>query len=156
MNYGLALSLQLEKHLAIIQERLRSSGPPSQTQTQAHASLDAGRMSMGSGVLEEQRYGLQYQNHDGEDQELVEPNLSGASSGSAPATPRNGSYNVRGQGSEWADLEEKALQAAIEETYEASGNKFRPWAANGRALRMGEIVLLVDSDTIVPEVRVVV
>ena len=26
-----------------------------------------------------------------------------------------------------------------------------PWAMNGRALRIGEIVLIMDSDTVVPE-----
>jgi len=48
-------------------------------------------------------------------------------------------------------VEEKALQMAIEEVWEESGRRHRPWAANGRATRMGEMVLLVDSDTIVPE-----
>jgi hypothetical protein len=51
------------------------------------------------------------------------------------------------------DLEEKALQLALEEVYEESGQKWKPWAANGRAIRMGEIVLIVDSDTVVPEVN---
>jgi len=50
------------------------------------------------------------------------------------------------------DAEEKALQMAIEEVWEESGRRHRPWAANGRATRMGEVVLLVDSDTVVPEV----
>ncbi|OSX62224.1 hypothetical protein POSPLADRAFT_1142647 [Postia placenta MAD-698-R-SB12] len=45
----------------------------------------------------------------------------------------------------------EALQLAIDEVYEASGRRFRPWAANGRACRVGEIILIVDSDTIVPE-----
>lgn len=49
-------------------------------------------------------------------------------------------------------VEEKALQMAIEEVWEESGRRHRPWAANGRATRMGEVVLLVDSDTVVPEV----
>lgn len=49
-------------------------------------------------------------------------------------------------------LEDYALEMAIEETYEESGQKWRPWASNGKSLRMGEIILLVDSDTIVPEV----
>lgn len=40
---------------------------------------------------------------------------------------------------------------AIEETWEESGRRWRPWAANGRATRIGEILLLVDSDTVVPE-----
>lgn len=50
------------------------------------------------------------------------------------------------------DLEDHALELAIEETYNASGQKWKPWACNPRALRVGDIILLVDSDTIVPEV----
>jgi hypothetical protein len=50
-------------------------------------------------------------------------------------------------------LEDRALQMAIEETWRESGRRWRPWAANGRSCRMGEVVLLVDSDTVVPEVR---
>ena len=50
------------------------------------------------------------------------------------------------------ELEEKALKIAIEEIYEESGKKFKPWASNAKALRVGEIILIVDSDTIVPEV----
>ncbi|ESK83191.1 glycosyltransferase family 2 protein [Moniliophthora roreri MCA 2997] len=49
------------------------------------------------------------------------------------------------------DLEERALQMAIEEVYEVTGRKWKPWAAGAKAMRMGEIVLLVDSDTVVPE-----
>ncbi|KAI0660030.1 glycosyl transferase family group 2-domain-containing protein [Cubamyces menziesii] len=48
-------------------------------------------------------------------------------------------------------LEDRALKMAIEETFEESGKQWRPWAANGKSLRMGEIILIVDSDTIVPE-----
>lgn len=51
-----------------------------------------------------------------------------------------------------ASLEERALIRAVEETWEESGKRWKPWAKNGRACRVGEIVLLVDSDTIVPEV----
>jgi hypothetical protein len=51
------------------------------------------------------------------------------------------------------DIEEQALRMAIEEIYEESGQRFRPWAHNAKALRMGEVILIVDSDTIVPEVR---
>ena len=49
-------------------------------------------------------------------------------------------------------LEDKALEMAIEETFEESGQKWRPWASNGKSLRIGEIILIVDADTIVPEV----
>lgn len=49
-------------------------------------------------------------------------------------------------------LEDKALEMAIEETFEESGQKWRPWASNGKSIRIGEIILIVDADTIVPEV----
>lgn len=48
-------------------------------------------------------------------------------------------------------IEDRALELAIEETYQESGQRWRPWAANGRSLRLGEVILIVDSDTIVPE-----
>ncbi|KAJ3560835.1 hypothetical protein NP233_g10573 [Leucocoprinus birnbaumii] len=48
-------------------------------------------------------------------------------------------------------LEEKALDMALEEMYEATGRRWRPWASNARSLRVGDIILLVDSDTVVPE-----
>lgn len=48
-------------------------------------------------------------------------------------------------------LEDLALRAAMDEVYAESGNRFQPWGAGGRALRVGEIILIVDSDTIVPE-----
>ncbi|CAG7848461.1 SubName: Full=Uncharacterized protein {ECO:0000313/EMBL:CCA73139.1} [Serendipita indica DSM 11827] len=61
--------------------------------------------------------------------------------------------------SAWADeeeegeesLEELALRAAMDEVYAESGNRFQPWGAGGKALRVGELILIVDSDTIVPE-----
>ncbi|KAI0246002.1 glycosyl transferase family group 2-domain-containing protein [Lactifluus subvellereus] len=49
------------------------------------------------------------------------------------------------------DIEERALRMAVEEIYQESGGRFQPWAHNAKALRMGEVVLIVDSDTIVPE-----
>ncbi|KAF6752647.1 glycosyl transferase family group 2-domain-containing protein [Ephemerocybe angulata] len=49
------------------------------------------------------------------------------------------------------DLEDRALELAIEETYKGSSERWKPWASNARALRVGDIILLVDSDTIVPE-----
>ncbi|KAJ7234454.1 glycosyl transferase family group 2-domain-containing protein [Mycena rebaudengoi] len=48
-------------------------------------------------------------------------------------------------------LEDKAMHLAVEETYEESGRRHRPWACNGKSLRVGEIILIIDSDTIVPE-----
>jgi len=84
MNYGLALSLKLEKHLA----------------------------------------GLE-----------------------AEAAARGDDYLLEGD----ECLEDKALNLAVEEIYEESGRRWKPWACNGRSLRLGEIILIVDSDTIVPE-----
>ncbi|EIW53034.1 uncharacterized protein TRAVEDRAFT_175203 [Trametes versicolor FP-101664 SS1] len=48
-------------------------------------------------------------------------------------------------------LEDRALEMAVEEAFEESGRRWRPWACNGKSLRMGEVILIVDSDTIVPE-----
>jgi hypothetical protein len=73
-------------------------------------------------------------------------------------TSRRVSLSVEGSGSSENDqalsatLEERALLRAVEETWEESGKRWKPWAKNGKACRIGEIVLLVDSDTLVPEV----
>ncbi|KAF9262377.1 hypothetical protein L218DRAFT_960195 [Marasmius fiardii PR-910] len=48
-------------------------------------------------------------------------------------------------------LEDKAMKMAIEEVYEETGNRWKPWACNGKSLRVGEIILIIDADTIVPE-----
>ncbi|TFK84669.1 hypothetical protein K466DRAFT_601808 [Polyporus arcularius HHB13444] len=48
-------------------------------------------------------------------------------------------------------LEDRALEMAVEEMYDESDKRWRPWACNGKSLRVGEIILIVDSDTIVPE-----
>ena len=48
-------------------------------------------------------------------------------------------------------LEDQAMKLAVEEMYEESGRKFKPWAANGKALRVGDVILITDSDTVVPE-----
>jgi hypothetical protein len=49
-------------------------------------------------------------------------------------------------------LEEKALDLAIDEIYQGNGQKWKPLASNARSLRIGDIILIVDSDTTVPEV----
>ncbi|PVG03477.1 hypothetical protein CPB86DRAFT_369594 [Serendipita vermifera] len=48
-------------------------------------------------------------------------------------------------------LEDLALRAAMDEVFAESGHRFQPQGAGGRAVRVGEIILIVDSDTIVPE-----
>jgi hypothetical protein len=50
-------------------------------------------------------------------------------------------------------LEDKALELAIDEVYEGTGSKWKPWAKNARSMRIGDIILIVDSDTVVPEVK---
>lgn len=83
MNYGLALSLKLEKHLKVLEEADEN------------------------GELENDEYGC---------------------------------------------LEDMALEMAVEEMHNESGGKWKPWASNGKSLRIGQIILIVDADTIVPEV----
>lgn len=146
MNYGLALSLKAEKYLeglleieqqkAQENERSKRSSTMSanNTPSNAHASTMSAttnhRTSSGSGAPVgtgpggEAQYGMQYQHREGDDNNNVADSV---------------------------DLEEKALGMAIEEEFESTGGKFRPWAANGKACRLGEIVLIVDSDTVVPE-----
>jgi hypothetical protein len=48
-------------------------------------------------------------------------------------------------------LEDRAMKMAQDEMFEESGGKFKPWCENGKSLRMGEIILIIDSDTVVPE-----
>ncbi|KAG6830498.1 hypothetical protein H0H87_007855 [Tephrocybe sp. NHM501043] len=48
-------------------------------------------------------------------------------------------------------LEDQAMRMAAQEVFEESGNRFKPWCANGKSIRVGEIILIIDSDTIVPE-----
>lgn len=126
MNYGLALSLIAEKHLEQLQ--LQEKNRPSRESSTGGVHRNA---------REDRQFGLQYQDHDGDEQDVVEQ-------------PRDGSAPSEAV-DEWEDLEEKALMLAIEEVYENSGRRWRPWAANGRACRVGEIILIVDSDTVVPE-----
>ncbi|TFK97186.1 glycosyl transferase family group 2-domain-containing protein [Pterulicium gracile] len=48
-------------------------------------------------------------------------------------------------------LEERALDMALEEMFEESGKKHKGWGGNARSLRIGEVILICDADTIVPE-----
>ncbi|KAL4247672.1 Glycosyl transferase family group 2-domain-containing protein [Abortiporus biennis] len=52
---------------------------------------------------------------------------------------------------DYDDLEERALELAIEETFQETGSRYRPWASNAKSIRIGEIILIVDADTLVPE-----
>ncbi|KAI0246509.1 glycosyl transferase family group 2-domain-containing protein [Lactifluus subvellereus] len=41
------------------------------------------------------------------------------------------------------DIEEQALRMAVEEIYQESGQRFKPWAHNAKALRMGDVILIL-------------
>jgi hypothetical protein len=64
------------------------------------------------------------------------------------ASLADSSTSSDGDGGE--DIEGQALRLAVEEIYEESERRFQPWAHNAKALRMGEVIVTVDSDTIVP------
>lgn len=103
-------------------------------------------------------YGVQYIARDGDDQAFIPPFLNGSGNGSVPGTPRPGMIGTPGTispeptlaGTHIEDIEERALQLAMEEVFQTSQTGHRPWAANARACRIGSIILLVDADTIVP------
>jgi len=154
MNYALHLSLKMEKHLEVLVKQQQNNNGATvnraSTSTNAHSnSNDHSTIAHGATTNENEEagggggvppYGIQYQNRDG-NESVVWGHGTGAAGSSAPG--------LAGLGDE--DLEEKALGMAIEEVWEESGRRWRPWAANGRATRIGEIVLIVDSDTVVPE-----
>lgn len=58
---------------------------------------------------------------------------------------------VSGASDEFECLEDQAMKLAVEEMHVESGRRFKPWAANGKSLRVGEVILIIDSDTIVPD-----
>lgn len=49
-------------------------------------------------------------------------------------------------------LEDRAMKMAQDEMFQETDGRFKPWCANGKSIRVGEIILIIDSDTIVPEV----
>jgi hypothetical protein len=139
MNYGLALSLKAEAHL----ERLQAE----QAANNQHGVRARPSFADSTSHFQGGMYGLQYaSNRRGPNGSVHDfPPQAAAADATAGG---NGAVSEM-------DLEERALQLAIEETYEESGRRWKPWAANGRASRLGEILLIVDSDTIVPEVSLV-
>ncbi|KAF9234330.1 glycosyl transferase family group 2-domain-containing protein [Melanogaster broomeanus] len=154
MNYGLDLSLRLERTLEQLQSETSSSNIRGSVSTNGLESYTTG--------LTPGTYGLQYEARAGNDQSVIPPYAapmpSGAGTPIRPGTPRSvrngssGGLNVPSPSlHQIEDLEERALQMAMEEVYQESGSLYRPWAANARSLRIGPVILLVDSDTIVPE-----
>ena len=134
--------MKAEKHL----ETLLANSP-----NRISTSSNTHSRSLSQSGNERTQYGIQYQNRDGDE------NVAWGNAGSGSGTTVNGNGTGTGDNTPPTgvpldhDLEERALGMAIEETWEESGRRWRPWAANGRATRIGEILLLVDSDTVVPE-----
>ncbi len=127
MNYGLSLSLKVENHL----DHLMVNRPPQAHYRRASAATSQAMSEFGSNAhlgTHGGTYGMQYLGKDGDDMSRM--------------------LDMEGD----EDAEEMALQMAMEQVYDESGSRFRPWAAFGKGMRIGEIILLVDSDTIVPEV----
>ncbi|SJL15580.1 uncharacterized protein ARMOST_19081 [Armillaria ostoyae] len=126
MNYGLSLSLKVENYL----DHLMVNRPP-QAQYRRASVATSQAMSEFSSIAHlgthGGTYGMQYLGKDGDDMSRM--------------------LDMEGD----EDTEEMALQMAMEQVYDESGSRFRPWAAFGKGMRIGEIILLVDSDTIVPE-----
>ena len=175
---GLALSLKTEKHLEIL---LANAAANLTTRHSTSSNAHDGSPNSSLGHSAPTPYGIQYQNRDGDESvvwgqgDTTTSTTPGTSQSLGPArSPRKPKFttsvpsnppslrqhsppslhqqppsDLSHLGDE--DLEEKALGLAIQEIWEESGQKWRPWAANGRATRIGEIVLVVDSDTVVPE-----
>lgn len=173
MNYALDLSLRLERILEQLQSETSSSRNSSSGTTpcapNTRGSISTSNIEGGAGPTPG-TYGLQYEGRPGDDQALilpyVGPLMSGGVSGTqtpvrpgTPGTPARSVSGVTPSGersnkdsiSQIEDLEERALQQAMEEVYQESGCLHRPWAANARGTRLGALILLVDSDTAVPE-----
>lgn len=55
------------------------------------------------------------------------------------------------ESSDGTSLEDRAMHMACDEVFAETGEKWKPWASNGKSIRIGEIILLVDADTVVPE-----
>ncbi|KAF9219278.1 hypothetical protein BS17DRAFT_789594 [Gyrodon lividus] len=157
MNYALDLSLRMERILEQLQSETSSSDLRGSVSTSGLESYTVGP-TPGT-------YGLQYEGRAGDDQGVIPPYVSltscGAGTPTRPGTPRpSTSVQTSSSGGTNApspsipqieDLEERALQMAMEEVYQESRGLYRPWAANARSLRIGSLILLVDSDTVVPE-----
>lgn len=137
MNYALDLSLRLERFLERLQSETSSShssqSPPSSSypagpyvrNSYSTSNLDA---AIGGAGPTPGTYGLQYEGRPGGDHSLVLPYVGpfvsgGGGGGSGTQTPvRPGTPGVAGRGgnapttiSQIEDLEERALQLAIEE-----------------------------------------
>ncbi|KAG1740933.1 glycosyl transferase family group 2-domain-containing protein [Suillus lakei] len=172
MNYALDVSLRLERILEELQSPHSSfngynfshSGAPfAQNNPNQNQSTDSNLLRPPTRLSPRKRsivsvpgqspgtYGVQYIGRDGDDQGFVAPFLGGGGTPRPGMTPRTASPEPPTlAGTHIEDLEERALQLAMEEVFQTSQTGHRPWAANSRACRIGSIILLVDADTVVP------
>ncbi|TFY58219.1 hypothetical protein EVG20_g8236 [Dentipellis fragilis] len=86
-----------------------------------------------------------------QEQEKRVPSVPSVPSGRSSVANTSGEQVEEEEEAKVESLEDRALAAAVEEVWEESGRRWKPWARNGKACRLGEIILLVDSDTAVPE-----
>ena len=174
---ALTLSLKTEKHLEIL---VTSAAANLAKRHSDSSNAPDGSPNSSVGHSAPIPYGIQYQNRDGDESVVwgqggtITSATAGTSQSlgqtrSPPSTPKFSTsfpsnppsirrhfppslqqeQDLSHLGDK--DLEEKALSLAIQEMREESGQKWRPWAANGRATGIGEIVLIVDSNTVVLE-----
>jgi hypothetical protein len=154
MNYGLELSLKIEKHLEkLVEEELEKDekrGREREREKDEKREREEGVIMMKRG-----KRASNYLSH------CASISISACAGGgvrygmrycSDQASLSSGGEKAAGDGAE-DSLEERALALAMEEMWVESGKRWKPWAANGKACRMGELVLLLDSDSLVPEVR---
>ncbi|GJJ11705.1 hypothetical protein Clacol_005941 [Clathrus columnatus] len=129
MNYALALSMKMEKYVIQLLEK---------------------RNAMTMGVQQQPSTSPTGSNSTVSGPNLTPPPLAHLA-GSGDSSKSGATTSTDDTDLDNMDIEERALQLALEEVYEETGRRWMPWAANGRAIRVGEIILIVDSDTIVPE-----
>ncbi|KZV85043.1 hypothetical protein EXIGLDRAFT_775927 [Exidia glandulosa HHB12029] len=122
MNYALKMSLRMEEILLQLQNDPNASPTPG-------VPVSPGMPGHGRTQSGYQSVGM----HDEEKDAMMH-----GGAGGALGMPGIGIPTQLG-------LEERALGMAVMET------NGQAWAAGGKALRMGEVVLIVDSDTLVPE-----
>ncbi|KAK7461714.1 hypothetical protein VKT23_008140 [Stygiomarasmius scandens] len=129
MNYGLSVSIKVERWLKMLQARLE-------------------------GRAEKEVHG---HGHEEDDEFMVDMCNPHTGLGFHPGLPTPPSDQDQKEYKEYLaslSLEDRALLLALSESQaEAGGSEdLRPWASmNGRNLRVGEIILIIDADTVVPE-----
>ncbi|KAJ7367670.1 hypothetical protein DFH08DRAFT_946658 [Mycena albidolilacea] len=133
-DYRLELSLKAEQHLETLAARANAEAQQGQTPTLAELGGVPGdeRNFMGSGL-----YSIQYQHCDEDDHGII----------FATWAVLGGSDTLMiGD-----DLTQHPLGMTIKLIYEESGRRWCWWVVNGKATRLGEYVVIVNSDTVVPE-----